>query len=177
MFGLTDTRRALQLHRRVHSNFPLHTPPAMVTGSATPGPPPPPAGPATQKVSDVISSFRPTRVSCRACLSLSGSQCTDNGPRNSSLPAQAPPSPRSTSTTRASLPLSHATTTPSRSTTAKRASTRRSSSRRSMASTWRASPTMPRASSTPAPKSMTPCASSPHTTTRTSATSRATQTQ
>ncbi|KAJ4334091.1 hypothetical protein N0V87_007144 [Didymella glomerata] len=33
----------------------------MVTGSATPGPPPPPAGPPTQKVSDVISSFRPAR--------------------------------------------------------------------------------------------------------------------
>ncbi|KAH6642180.1 WD repeat-containing protein-like protein [Boeremia exigua] len=33
----------------------------MVTGSATPGPPPPPAGPPTQKVGDVISSFRPAR--------------------------------------------------------------------------------------------------------------------
>ncbi|KAI8932183.1 hypothetical protein NX059_011063 [Plenodomus lindquistii] len=33
----------------------------MATGSATPGAPPPPAGPPTQKVSDVITSFRPLR--------------------------------------------------------------------------------------------------------------------
>lgn len=33
----------------------------MATGSATPGAPPPPAGPPTQKVSDVITSFRPSR--------------------------------------------------------------------------------------------------------------------
>ncbi|KAF2646204.1 WD repeat-containing protein-like protein [Massarina eburnea CBS 473.64] len=33
----------------------------MATGSATPGAPPPPGGAATQKVSDVISSFRPSR--------------------------------------------------------------------------------------------------------------------
>lgn len=33
----------------------------MATGSGTPGAPPPPAGPPTQKVSDVISSFRPQR--------------------------------------------------------------------------------------------------------------------
>jgi hypothetical protein len=147
----------------------------MVTGSATPGPPPPPAGPPTQKVSDVISTFRPTRVSSNACLCQS--QYTDNGPRNSSRAARAPLSPLSTSTTRASLPLSHATTTPSRYTTARRASTRKSSSHRSMAYIWRASPTMPRASSTPAQRSTTPCASSPHMTTPTSATSRATQTQ
>jgi COMPASS component SWD2 len=34
----------------------------MAAGSATPGAPPPPAGPPTQKVSDVIASFRPSRV-------------------------------------------------------------------------------------------------------------------
>ncbi|KAF2873819.1 WD repeat-containing protein-like protein [Massariosphaeria phaeospora] len=33
----------------------------MAIGSATPGAPPPPAGPPTQKVSDVITTFRPTR--------------------------------------------------------------------------------------------------------------------
>ncbi|KAF2011294.1 WD repeat-containing protein 82 [Aaosphaeria arxii CBS 175.79] len=33
----------------------------MATGSATPGPPAPPVGPPTQKVSDVITSFRPSR--------------------------------------------------------------------------------------------------------------------
>ncbi|KAF2264799.1 WD repeat-containing protein 82 [Lojkania enalia] len=33
----------------------------MATGSATPNPPAPPAGPPTQKVSDVIASFRPSR--------------------------------------------------------------------------------------------------------------------
>lgn len=63
--------------RTTYGRLHLLPPHTMVTGSATPGPPPPPAGPPTQKVSDVISSFRPARVSLSSIFCSLKVQCPD----------------------------------------------------------------------------------------------------
>lgn len=62
-----DKAAVLQAATRRHAtalqpsalNLDMHT---MATGSGTPGPPPPPPGQATQKVSDVLTAFRPAKV-------------------------------------------------------------------------------------------------------------------
>lgn len=60
----SSEERCKDEHQHEHEHEHERTPTLPMAGSATPGggPPPPPAGPPTQKVSDVITSFRPQRV-------------------------------------------------------------------------------------------------------------------
>lgn len=128
------------------------------------------------KVSDVIATYRPTRVRApsRAHAAFPNPQPLTQ-PSSSKLPTCT--THRSTSIPQANSSSSHVPTTLCTSTTQRQAPMQRSSSRKSTALHSHVSLTIHTPSSMPRPSSTTIFAISPPMTTHTSATSRATQTR